>query len=592
MLELTEIQEMVKEVVDTYLHNNSKARASKDPKSYRLTYWDEVYMADEQRVHALGEVPVELFERKVPNETPEQRAYRKLSFEATTMPIWNKAVQSVQGRVWNDMNYAIKFPDAEQAEYFTVAYPKHKKLSKWFRNVRLPIKLYDANALMVVMPKELPTRINEDGERVVDDAEEVSPECIIYTSEKVLHNDSRHVLLITDEKTVVRHGNTTTKDGLVFLIIDDTYIWKAEQVGKKSDYEFDVFVYYEHGLGEVPAQPLGGVPKEQEGHLYFSSYFHPAVGDLNTALFDESTLSIAKVANVYPERWEVVEECAECDGRGKVFDDDAQRLVTCEHCEGRGTPVRNHTLNAISVKLPDRFDDRPTPPTPPAGYLNKDNDSPKFLRDEIIRKKEDAFAHINIDVSNKPYGMTATERKIDREELFSFLLSISEEEFEAYKWAFDMIGRMRWAERFEDNILVSPPQDFTIRDHAELTDEMKQAREAGLPQIAYRKLLEEYQTTRFTSDAEMRIMTDIVYEADRLMGVTTQEALLQLGQRVTTTVDVVIHTSIHTFIDQLMQEQEDWLTKDRATQLEEIRAKAQAVVDALPSLNANILEEL
>lgn len=591
MLTIDDIIAMVDEVVDIMRHNERTNDENKI--AYRPTYWKEYNMAEAQEVHALGKYPDHLFDRKVPNETEQQKEYRRLSFESTTMPIWNKAVQAVQGRVWNAANYSIQWPDEDQRDYFTVDYPDHGSLVQWFQKIRLPKKLYDANAVQVIMPKMLPLREDEDGNLINDDTQLIEPECIIYHSEDVLHRDRQHIMLLTDERSVVMYNGKPKQSGLVFLIIDDTNYWKAVQVGKQIDYQFVVDVYYEHNLGYIPAQLLGGVPKEKHGTAYYQSYFWPAVGDLNTALYDESTLSLAKIANIYPERWEVVEECYVCQGNGYTYDDEGEQ-TDCDLCSGSGYRQRPHPLNALTVKLPDRLDDRPTPPMPPAGYLEKDMESPKFLRDEILRKKEDAFAHINLDVSTRPNGQTATEKKIDREELFSFLLTISSEEFKALDFTIDTIGRLRHGEQWNDDIIIDPPKDFTIRSYKELTEEIAEARKSNLPLAAQRKLLNEYNSTRFNNDNLMAAETALIYAADRLAGLTNEETIKQYLAGAVSLAEVVLHTSIDSFIEQITEQDDLFYEKERQAQVEILRQKADEVAATLRTntADADILTQL
>lgn len=584
-----QILAMVKSVAEIY---QQRQRKQKDKPEYRQNYDKEVRMAMDQKVHALGKFPEKLFDRKIPNETPEQREYRKSSFEPATMPYWNKAVQAVQGRVWNDSNYSITFTDEDVADYFTMNYPQHGSIINWFRSVRLPWKMYDANALQVVMPKSLPMRVTDDGEVVFDDTQEINPEAIMYDCKYVFHHDDMHALILLEEKSKVQYGNSYEKSGMIFLLVDDMNIWRVEQVGRKLDMNFEAYLYYEHGLGYVPAKRLQGVPLEDDGVTYYNSYFYPAVADLNVALFDESTLNMAKIANVFPERWEIMEQCDTCHGEGQIFDDGS--YSTCSSCSGTGYNQKPHPLNSIAVKLPDRLDNRPAPPTPPAGYLQKDNDSVRFLREEISRKKQDAFAHINIEVGSRPNGQTATESKIDREELFSFLLTIASEEFKALGWTMDTIGKMRYGIDFmlDEEVMIDAPTDFTIRSYKELTDEIAAANEAGLPSTARKLLLDEYKATRFSNDATVKAIDDLIMKADRLHDLSNEDVLKYNLAGLITKQEAILHTGIHSFITQLIGEQPDFLQLTYDQQVAALMTKVQQVDAAMATGDTDILAQL
>ena len=594
-------------LVDSVVKQYKEALVKKDgerkiPRYYK-GYFQAVRMAEDTGVHSFGHFPDRIFDRKVPNETDVQRDYRKSAMEAYTMPVWSRAVGAVQGRIWNEANYDITYNDEEHKAYFTQDYPKWSSLTQWFKQVRLPYKLQDANAVMVVHPGKLPTRLNGEDELVVDDTQMLSPVAKIYAAWQVVSMSDTHALIFTEENSTVTSGTRQVQEGIVFELYTETELWRIVQVGRKVDYTFDYELYYTHDLGVLPVWRLGGTPMQQYEGI-FQSYFFPAVADLNTALFDETTLNIAKLANIYPERWEVRSKCKNqlCNGSGKIPDmsqavepGHERPRISCPDCGGSG--YRPHPLNIITVNLPDRLDiegGAQQPPTPPVGYLTKDTETVAFLRDEIKRKKEDSFLNLNLDVSNKPNGQTATESKIDREELFSMLLQITSEEFEALGWAVWAIGTLRWGEAFDEvKPSIDAPTNFTIRSYAELTQEMADARENKLPAVAFRRLLEEYMATRFSQDYRMSRLTDLVFYADRLVMASDAEVVMMVAQRLATPTEAVLHYSIYTLIERAIQEKPDFIIDDVEAQAAKITEMAAMIAGGLqPDTADDLLREL
>lgn len=590
-MELQQIQALIEATVE-HLKIPDVEKGKKIPNLYD-GYVKAVEMAEDTAVHAFGEMPDRLFELKRPNETSAQRAYRKSAMEAYTMPVWMRAVGAVQGRVWNDSNYSIEWTDPDHKKYFMEDYPEGGSIVQWFKTNRMPYKLHDPNAVMAIDLGKLPMKESEEGGETVmrvDDTKMLEPFAVIRPIKAVMSMSKTHALLLLDEKSPVMYGNQNrpTMEGLVFEFYTDTELWRIVQVGRKLDWVFEYEFVYAHNLGVLPVWRLGGVPLR--GNKLYQSYFWPAVADLNTALDDEGNLNIAKIANIFPERWEVRSKCnaSGCDG-GKVLDPDrsipgeAAVYMDCQTCNGTGN--KPHTLNAFTINLPERLDmdGNSVPiPTPPLGYVEKETETVKFLREEITRKKSEAFANLNIDVASRPNGQTATESKIDREELFSLLLQIAGEEFEALTWAIWAIGVLRYGPTFADNMpAIDDPTNFTIRSYQELTEEIAKAREQKLPAVALRKLLEEYMAVRFSQDYRLAKLTDLVFYTDRLVMLSDQDVMQMVSAGLASKTEAVIHFSIYTLIEQAIAADPDFILMEIKEQADVIRGLAAAIVGGL-----------
>jgi hypothetical protein len=176
------------------------------------------------------------------------------------------------------------------------------------------------------------------------------------------------------------------------------------------------------------------------------------------------------------------------------------------------------------------------------------------------------FLNINVSVadnrgSNMINGKTATQSKIDREELFSFLLIISEEVFSLLKFTVDTIFKLRYPGR-ESKIIVNPPTQFDIRNVDELTTEISTAQTSNVPDIIKRELTKEYMMLRFPAQKGLEKLIDIIFQCDPLATKTTQDIILLRTQNLVSQADAVLHEHIFFFLEQKISENPGYLKTD------------------------------
>jgi hypothetical protein len=212
---------------------------------------------------------------------------------------------------------------------------------------------------------------------------------------------------------------------------------------------------------------------------------------------------------------------------------------------------------------------------PPAGYIAPDTATLEFRHNKYLKDVEQAFAFLNIDVSNsnvKPGEETATGKRIDREELFSFLLLISNELFDLLNETIGLIGSMRYG-AFEGPE-ITKPVDFSIRSNEELLQEMVEAKTALVPDIIVQKQLKEYSLSRFNTSHEVTKFLDIVFKVDRLLTLTPQDVVLQRNIGSVMIWEVILHTSIYTFLEQALVDDPNFLQLELTVQKTILETKA------------------
>lgn len=592
MLSDTDLRELLGEVLK--IKKDTKKGFTPD---FNPIYVESVEMADKVRVHADGTFPDLLFKEKAPNESIKEFEYRKAIYKARTKAFWHKAL-GVVNRIWNRNNFQIdgfedkpKFDNDGQraSEYFNDDYPQYNSIESYFESVVTDWKLKDPNAVLAVKPRMLPFMEDENGDLIDDQTELIDPVAIIYSSEQLIkYTEDVSAMILLREKSVVDVGTIKKKIGLIFEVYDEVNIWRLVQVGEQKDFRFEFILYYEHNLGYLPVWKLRGKPLQREEEALFQSYFFPAVPNLDASALNYSNLDISIYTSVFPHKWEMVERCTAqgCVNGLKTFD---QKEIECEICAGSGFKSISSSLGTMQVQMPTALNDSSKDvPTPPFGFVSPDPKILEFLMEMIETDIINAFTFMNIDISGDKVKAsdTALGKMIDREELFSFLLTMSNELFALLKLAVNAIGEMRYGEDFQEPN-IKPPVTFAIRNEMELIEEMKLAKEAGLPLPAFKKLLMEYLAKRFNNDVNLEKMLNLVAFTDTLMTSTEQEILMKLNSGSIAKWEAILHKDIYMFIE----EDPEILERELPEAKLELIGKAQAKLALIaPSATNDILD--
>ena len=587
-MRLTDIE--INTLLEEVVRQHKKSISGKDyVPEYNPVYRDCIEMREKIRVHAdMHTFPLSLFKKKAPNEDEAQFDYRKQNYKPVTMPFWNRALQ-VLNRVWNVQNYTIQWPAEEEEEkqqdYFLKQYPKYQSLISFFESVVTRWKVNDPNAVLCIRPRYIPTIIDENtGEAKVIDTERIEPEAVIFDSARVLRfEDDRYCMIELPDKSPVRHGNTTVMEGLIYELYDEEYIWRIIQVGKKSDYEFDISIYYPHRLGYMPCYKLRGIPMEQDGRLVYKSHFFDAVPLLDTALYDNSTLDISKVGAAFPHRWAISEACTHSGcNNGYVLEGEGMdvKQVACPSCKGTGKKTMFNPMGVFEVRPPSAVDD--PIPTPPFGFVEPQLGTLEFLDKQIEKNIIKAFAMLNIEVtaSIAKGDETATGKLIDREELFSFLLTFASELFNLLESTIRSVGEMRYGAAFNMPEVVAPT-NFEIRGERELTEEFQKAKEAGLPDLILKQLSLELIQTRFSNSEQLIKLMLLIQATDSLATMEPTEVAASKGAGLVENWEVLLHIRIHSYIGDAIAADANWMDKPLKEQKEELIARAKEESEAI-----------
>jgi len=559
---LNEIQ--IREILESKIAVLKKAENKKGSiPEFTEVYKDSVEYAERISIHSeIGKFPYKLFTKRAPNQTQEEFEYLEATYKTTSFPIWERFMGFIN-RIWNDQNWSITWPEEESVsiseeespeKYIQNDYPVFGSVEAYYKNIVTPTKEKDANALLTHKPYYIPAKVNEANELVIDEAQRIKPvACIYNASQVVAFLDGEYAMVQTHEKSVVEFGGSKQQVGLIFEFYDNENIWRIVQTGRKLDYKFDIFPYWNHNLGYVPFKKLKGKPIYKERELLYQSHFMAAVEPMDDILLDSSYLRAIKAGHAFPHKWEYVDECdydvngSHCINGSVMYDGEQKE---CPQCHGSGKSKPSSPLGVYQVQAPNQrgTGTDSTMTIPPFGWVSPDPLIMEFLRKEIESNKSEALSILNLFSNSDVKGSeTALGKQIDREDSFSFVLSISNQNFELFDFSHKVILEMRYGKGVKLPV-ISYPKNFAIRNEAELTEELSNAKTKGMPEIAIRKILEEYLITRFNTQEETMKAVDLSFYADRLICLSTQEIAQKKLSGAVANYEDILHTSMYSFI--------------------------------------------
>lgn len=550
---------------------NEKIKIFKDAQNnktsvpkYTDVYKDSVDFYEQICVHSeIGKFPEKLFKNRAPNQSQQEFDYMKGSYKTTTYPIWTRFLGTLN-RMWNDQNWSKKWGNSDKTiegkKYVETEYPIYGSLDTFYKSIVTKDRIKDANAIICHKPYELPTKLNEDGELVIDESPLIDPIAIIYYSPQIIDfEDEEYALIELCEKSMVQFGNSQIKAGKIFEFYDEQNIWKIIQIGKQIDYQFDILLYWNHNLGYLPVKKMGGEPIQKDDDVLYQSKFMSAIGCMDLILLDSSYLQAAKTGHAFPHKWEFVDECDYNNGRGACIEglimNEDGKPIACPQCNGTGKRNRNSPLGITQIKAGTKYDDPGNKLSPPFfGWEAPDPTILNFLRSEIDKNEQIALSVLNLNVSNSDVkgSDTALGKKIDREEMMSAIQGESDDIFARFEFSHKCILQMRHGSEIELPS-ISYPKNFSILSGSDLTDEIGVAKEKGLPDIALRELLIEFMSTRFNEE-QVKWSFKLAIITDRLLTLSPLEISQKKLSGSVANWEDILHTSIYAFIDELSLE--------------------------------------
>jgi hypothetical protein len=531
----------------------------------RHDYYDSCKDHYEQMaVHVYGTKPKKLLERIRPREDEAIRQYRLDSYEPTTKAICGKAI-SITSKIFNPKLHSIRFGNDNKSgkineykkilkEYTTEEYPVFGSLISYLSKYAFKKMIADPNGLIVIQPNNYAVKSNE----------RTMPIATCYHSDDVWYIDSEFALIHLKEKE-----DTKTKTHY-FQVIDKTKIVNFKfYTTNSTKWIYEEINVYQHNFGELPLWFLGGEYSDTKEGIY-QSFFYEAVPFWNMAIADESDVIGAYRNHLHPKLWEFVEDCDfiednryACVG-GNINHPDG--TYGCPSCKGTGkrtpkSPYESYQISAEKFK----GGDAPVSVQVPFGYVTVPTEATKLLEERSKHNLMRGLEALNMDViSNIGENQSGIAKAYDRTELFDFIQKISDQVFDIHltniyyyfvKYMFGIeVPNPDQLKEIEPEI--SKPTEFDIFSIGDLTQQLKDAKEASLNPSYTKTLQIEIQNKKFQTHPDLLERLNLTTMLDPLAEVSDEEINLKLQRGSISKQSVVIHDNIEHFISLAFKEKD------------------------------------
>jgi len=546
------------------------------------SYYDyTVEHAAEMSVHIKGDQPGALLNDYRPNEPAEIHDYRLRIWQPITKSSSKRAISVIQ-RINNSRYYSIDFPAQPDSitdtleTYLTTNYPRFDSLIHWLFDVALKDMLNDPNGVV---------------DLDVPDNEYYQPYTFCYRSDQVIDKGENYYTILLDEKSPVKVGQVEKMEGNIYYVFTETQLIEFRQVGVKADDKYEQTTLLTYNLSDPPVFELGGEYVSGTYPMIYESFMSGILPFWNDAVREYSDKQANFVQHVYLER---VEMQVRCDARGCVPQEELQGMYgiksgdgckVCERCSGTGYISGRSPYGITVVKDKDWKEGQEKMEFPGVTYIDKPTEIVTLLTDDIKELIKKGFEAINMDILNEVgENQSGVAKTIDRSDLDSFLLSISNRLFNIYSMAAYYIGYFRYSNVLQDwqSYLpeVNKPTNFDVLTSGMLADILQAAKQAKLNPHLIDELEKDYVNKQFGSNEKLRRKHTLYIELDPLSNVSEEDKYTRLINGGITRTDYIVSSNIKQFVNRALQEQ-DFLELERSEQLAILREYASEQVQTI-----------
>lgn len=568
-------------------------------------YEATVKHAEAMGIHINGDEPLYLLERARPREDDEVKTYRLENYEPTTKANADKAIDIVS-KIFNPALYSIRWKEQskeiEELEDYTLEYfPIYNSLTSFDKEVLLRKMIADPNAVMAVKPERIPET----------DVERLKPINVIYSSCNVWDYDLDHFLIYISEEEI---------DGQKYYYF--SYFDEMQYVYFKAWYDDpdkQIFIeekeIYEHGFEEIPAWFLRGKSKSMDnGGIIFESFFSSALPHWNQAIIHESDLLGAYITHLHPQKYELAEECNfqfdfegmkyPCHGGtikyGSRGTSSKTLSMECPQCGGTGYHSVKSPYGTYQFSRQKLEEGQPSGLLP-VGYITIPVEATKMLEERCEKLNNKGMWAINMDVEDKVgENQSGVAKVIDRSAQYDMLYTIGSVVFDIHltnqfyfinKYMFQIQASS--ANKDEDKNLpeINKPTMFDILTTSELINNFSVAQKAGVDKNYLRMKSIEIANRDLSTAPDARNYLVTMLNIDPLYGFTQDEISLGVAQGVIRKIDWTIHENLKPFMDKAIQDDKEFLQKEKYEQLAVLEMYAKELINSeKPKVEMSVID--
>ncbi len=587
-------------MLDALFINQYLVEVGKQPK--HAFYNDSVKIAKSLQNHSKGHYPADLINIVRPNETADQKEYRKQVYTPKTKTYFSKIVTTLS-KIQRAEDWDINFEDSDNSfektfplkDYTEEKYPSFGSVSNWFFSVQMREMCDDPNGVIAVypLPKENPE----------DDTELLRPFSTWFPSSNVIDFvEGKYCVLLSEETAPLKDANQNVLQGRVYYFFDKDSWAISTQVGDPRDNKFST-VTAEHNLGEMPAFKIGGIIEEfKAGQKLYDSFIGDCIPDWNEAIRRYSDLQVQMVLHVHSEKWEIEDSpCKVCNETGTVMSGTAasSKKVSCGNCNGTGSVSQRSPFGVKQIK-PIRqtgLNDSVTIPTPPMGYIQKPIQDTEFIDKQVDKSIESGLAAINMEfIMYEPEVNSGIAKTLDRQEINTFFYEVGRHITQniltpTYRYIAEWRYGMQLNTDEINKVLpeINTPTQFDILTGDILAERLKAAQDSNIDPSLKMALQIDWAKAEFGDESEEVEFIKCVAELDPLPAKTDDEKMTMLSNKGISQNSYIVSCNLTSFIRRAMFENKDFDDFPNDKKQEIISGYAQEIIDDQESAKVPIM---
>jgi hypothetical protein len=522
--------------------------------------------------HSKGKYPSDIIEIVRPNETFDQKQYRKNAFTPVTKTYFSKVVSTI-AKISHAQDWSIRFPEDSTTkegeslkDYTCENYPNFDSLENWFFTLQLREMCDDPNGVIAVFP--YPKK--DDG----DDSEFLKPFTFWFESKDVIDFvEGQYAVLRSQTKSKVTVKGAPQNTGLIYYIFDSDSYTIATQVGEKDKYTFS-YEIKNHLVGTLPCFKIGGIIEEfEEGQILYDSFIGDCLPFWDEALRRYSDLQVQMVLHVHSEKWEIEDTpCKTCSGTGQIrssYMGNGNHQVTCGTCNGLGNVSTRSLFGVKTVKPASKtgVSDSMAIPTPPMGYIAKPIDETKFIHDQVQENIEAGLAAINMEfLMYEPAVNSGVAKSLDRQEMNAFFSMIARHVVNnVFHPCYYLIAKWRYAAIYSEKDImdslpeIKVPTDFDVLTQDIIAQRLASAKQAGLSSGLMSQLELQYAEKEFGETSDQVLMLKAISSHDPLPNLTVDEKMTILSNKGCSNEDYILSAKLPYFVNKAVNKEKEFL---------------------------------
>lgn len=490
------------------------------------TKWQGVY--NSMVVHTQDALPEKLFRERRPLESQNDAAlsYRLDNYRNVVKSTFDLAIEQYIEAA-NNIEAVISIGEATQAylnDYTMFDGYKETTVKDWLFNFVGRYKQTDPNSFVVVLPMHPTYELVASYDAELPNfstAANMPPKPVVWL---VPYND---VTYVTDKELMFKAGSWVldakgNTEPYYFHMTGEqitlVYPVRSSDTQRRSKVDYIEYPWYAANYNNYTAYVTGSkaiIWSDKNGDIYqyYVSDFFGAAQIADKLVGNLSDLDIIEARFTHPHMWMVKKEC-DAVGCHQNFETGRYEVngKVCQKCGGVGYIKDTSPLGTFLLDSKDDFSDTGAPKLP-VGFVTPDTAILKHKAERTENYYHWMTRELGLNVSQ---NMTNASGESKRYDMMQKVTLISGIVVDLYRLLENIYSAIAHYIGDDQDVVISLPKDFDIKNADDISDELKMAKEANLPYAVLVELTKRYMLSKFGHNEKTKRKVDYLASNDKL----------------------------------------------------------------------------